>query len=110
MITNTEIEFTFVGMRQCMIVRDVKYHLGGALIATVPAGFVHDGLSRRWGMPARWKRWTEKYRSSALLHDYLLSLPDVPKWKADWLFHGALRSAGVSALEAGLFWLAVRTR
>ena len=50
------------------------------------------------------------YRAAALLHDRMLDAAEHPKWVIDWLFMGALRASGVSALEAGIFWLAVRTR
>lgn len=84
--------------------------LAGHDLLTIPEGYVSDGLSRQWWMPSKWGRWRQKYARAACLHDYLLTDTDWPKWQVDWLFMGALRACGVSALEAGLFWLAVRTR
>ena len=84
--------------------------LNGHPLCTIPAGYRSDGLSRRGWMPRRWGRFSPRYRAAALLHDYLLDEAWLTKAEIDWLFMGALRSTGVAALEAGLFWLAVRTR
>lgn len=96
--------------RRAVLKRPLAVSISGTVLFTIPAGFETDGLSRQWWMPAKWGRWHPKYLRAAILHDYLLSDPERPKWQADWLFMGALRADGVSALEAGLFWLAVRTR
>ena len=84
--------------------------LNGHPLCTFEAGYRSDGLSRPWWMFWKWRRFDARYRDAALLHDYLLDTSDLPKWVIDWLFMGALRASGVSALEAGIFWLAVRTR
>lgn len=84
--------------------------LNGQRLLIIPAGYLTDGMSRRWWMPSKWGRWHPRYLPACIFHDYLLTDTDWPKWQIDWLFMGALRSIGVSALEAGLFWLAVRTR
>lgn len=84
--------------------------LNGHPLTTIPAGYRSDGLSRQWWMPRKWGRFADRYRPAALLHDYLLDEARLTKAEIDWLFMGALRSTGVSALEAGAFWLAVRTR
>lgn len=110
MITHTPIVFDVFADNRCRLLYDVTYKAGEYTVCHVPAGFISDGFSRRWWMPLKWSRWREKYRSAALLHDYMLHRRHVPKWEADWWFHGALRSNNVSALESGLFWLAVRTR
>lgn len=47
---------------------------------------------------------------AALLHDDLLENTVRPKWEVDWLYMGALRSCGVSALEATLFGATVRLK
>ncbi|WP_295168228.1 DUF1353 domain-containing protein [uncultured Brevundimonas sp.] len=75
----------------------------------VPAGFETDGASIPWW--ARWKfdPWG-RVGLAAVLHDYLLTLPTVRKWEADLAFLAALRSQGVPALMATLFYFAVRTR
>lgn len=79
------------------------------LLYVIPAGFESDGLSRPFFLGRKWESWG-RYSGPALLHDYLLEETALPKWQVDWLFMGALRSCGVSALESGLFWLAVRTK
>lgn len=84
--------------------------LNGQPLCIIEAGYRSDGLSRRWWMPTKWGRFVERYRAAALLHDRMLDAAEHPKWVIDWLFMGALRASGVSALEAGIFWLAVRTR
>lgn len=75
----------------------------------IPAGFETDGASIPWW--ARWKfdPWG-RVGLSAVLHDYLLSLPTVSKWDADLAFLAALRSQGVPAFMATLFYFAVRLR
>lgn len=75
----------------------------------IPAGFETDGASIPWW--ARWKfdPWG-RVGLSAVLHDYLLSLPTMPKWEADLAFLAALRSQGVPAFMSTLFYFAVRLR
>ena len=92
------------------VVEPCPVTLNGYPLCIIEAGYRSDGLSRRWWMPSKWGRFVERYRAAALLHDRLLDAAEHPKWVIDWLFMGALRASGVSALEAGLFWLAVRTR
>lgn len=105
------IEFHRQAIVDARVLRNqVTVSLNGFWLCAIPAGFKTDGLSRPWYVAWRWRRWDKKYLNAAVLHDYLLTDPVIPKWQADWLFMGALRSQGVSALEAGIFWLAVRTR
>lgn len=76
---------------------------------TIPSGFETDGASIPFW--ARWKfdPWG-RVGLSAVLHDYLLTLPDVAKWDADLAFLHALRSQGLPALMSTLFYFAVRLR
>jgi len=92
------------------VVDPIEVRLNGSFLCVIEAGYVSDGLSRPWWVFWKWGRWTAKYQAAALLHDHLLDTSPHPKWVIDWLFMGALRAAGVSALEAGIFWLGVRTR
>lgn len=75
----------------------------------IPAGFETDGAS----IPA-WARWKfdpwGRVGLSAVLHDYLLSLPSVAKWDADLAFLHGLRSQGLPAFMSTLFYFAVRLR
>lgn len=75
----------------------------------IPAGFETDGASIPWW--ARWKfdPWN-RVGLSALLHDYLLTIPTVAKWDADLTFLHALRSQGAPAFMSTLFYFAVRLR
>ena len=75
----------------------------------IPAGFETDGASIPWW--ARWKfdPWG-RVGLSAVLHDYFLSLPAMPKWEADLAFLAALRSEGVPAFQATVMYFAVRLR
>lgn len=78
-------------------------------LLVIPPGFVTDGASiPRFARPFfdPWGR----VGLAALLHDYLLTLPDVAKWQADLLFLDALRSQGVPAFQATLMYFAVRMR
>lgn len=98
------------GSRAARLIASVDVSLNGQPLCVIPDGYDSDGLSRPWWMFWKWRRFDARYRDAALLHDYLLDTSDLPKWTIDWLFMGALRASGVSALEAGIFWLAVRTR
>lgn len=110
MITFTEIETAPLAPPMRRVIRPVEVRLNGSYLCQIEAGYVSDGLSRPWWVFWKWGRWTAKYQAAALLHDHLLDTSPHPKWVIDWLFMGALRASGVSALEAGIFWLAVRTR
>lgn len=84
--------------------------LGGASdLVVIPAGFPTDGASVPWW--ARWKLdpWG-RVGLAAVLHDYLLTVPGLPKWEADLLFLYALRSQGIPAFQATVMYLAVRLR
>ena len=92
----------------------VDFMLVPAVVGTnryfaIPAGFETDGASIPWW--ARWKfdPWG-RVGLAAVLHDYLLTLPTVRKWEADLAFLAALRSQGVPAFMATLFYFAVRLR
>lgn len=89
----------------------IQLDLGGASdpLITIPAGFRSDGVSRPWWLAWMIDPWG-RAALAALLHDYLLSLPDVTKWQADLMFLAALRSQSVPALLAHLLYFAVRTR
>ena len=90
---------------------DVHVIVADHYYLTIPKGFVSDGMTLPRLARLRWRdNWDPRYASAALLHDYLLKHSKLRKWEIDWLFMGALRSSGVSALEAGLFWLCVRTK
>lgn len=96
--------------RRRRVREDIEVRLNGSYLCTIQAGFVSDGMSFpiwqwTWDDP-----WHERYVGAALLHDWLLKYSDLPKWQIDWLFEGALRDAGVSALETWIFTNAVRTR
>ena len=91
------------------LTKPVTVHLGDFLLTTIEAGFVTDGSSQPWLLRWKWGSWG-RYTPAAILHDWLLERTTTPKWQADWLFMGALRDSRVSALEAGIFWLAVRTK
>lgn len=82
---------------------------GAASYFVIPAGFETDGASIPWW--ARWKfdPWG-RVGLAAVLHDYLLSIPQVAKWDADGAFLNALRSQGVPAFMSTLFYFAVRLR
>lgn len=105
------IQFTRQAVVQARVLQNqITVLLNGFWLCAIPAGYKTDGLSRPWFVKWKWRRWDQKYLTAAVFHDYLLTDSGIPKWQADWLFMGTLRSQGVSALEAGLFWLAVRTR
>lgn len=77
--------------------------------AEIPAGFETDGASVPWF--ARWlfDPWG-RVGLAAVLHDYLLTVLGLAKWDADLAFLHALRSQGVPAFQATLFYFAVRLR
>jgi hypothetical protein len=95
------------GLNRFQVVHDVEVRLNGSFLCVIEAGFVSDGASIPKLLRARYASWG-KYAGSALLHDHLLVTSPHPKWLIDWLFYGALRAEGVPALEAAIFWLAVR--
>jgi len=99
-----------VSRNQTRLAVSVDVALNGAPLCVIPEGYQSDGLSRPWWAFWKWRRFDARYSEAALLHDYLLDHANMPKWQIDWLFMGALRASGVSALEAGIFWLGVRTR
>ena len=83
-------------------------------LATIPAGFKSDGVSRPEALNDWLTPWGDEARA-ALLHDWFLSLIDSgqigrPKMIVDLLFFLALVCTGVSFLRAGLMFLGVRTR
>lgn len=80
-----------------------------ALLSQIPAGFTTDGASRPWWAARLIEPWG-RAGMAPVWHDYLLTLPRVPKWQADLLFLYALRSVGVPALLAHLLYFAVRLR
>lgn len=82
---------------------------GSASYFVIPAGFETDGASIPWW--ARWKfdPWG-RVGLAAVLHDYLLAIPQVAKWDADIAFLHALRSQGAPAFMSTLFFFAVRLR
>lgn len=49
-----------------------------------------------------------KYSRSAVLHDYLYSLPNFPKELADDMFFRAMKSDGVDIVTRHLFYWAVK--
>lgn len=89
----------------------IRLDLGGGLapMLTIPTGFRSDGVSRPWWLAWMIDPWG-RAALAALLHDYLLSLPEVTKWQADLAFLAALRSQGVPAFMSTLLYFAVRTR
>lgn len=89
------------------VVRDIDVRINGSFLCVIEAGFVSDGASIPRLVRGRYASWG-KYAGPALLHDHLLATSKQPRWVIDWLFYGALRAEGVPALEAALFWLAVR--
>lgn len=101
--------------RKRRVVTAIPVYLFGVYLLTIAADFVSDGMSFP---PWQWTwddPWHDRYVGPALLHDWLLhlrrrGLTTYPKWLIDWLFEGALRSGGVSALETWLFTNAVRTK
>lgn len=93
------------------VTKAVEVSFSGRVVLVIPAGYEFDGMSLpKWQLT--WDDpWHYRYVAAALLHDY--SLGDCPgwsKWYCDWMFEGALRSQGVSALETWVFTTAVRTR
>lgn len=108
--------------RQLYAVReDCTVRLNGSYLTVLEAGFVTDLTSwphqlYRWpftsfGFVRKWLSGKiEKYDPPAVLHDHLLETTSRPKWEVDALYHLALRSKGVSALESFLFGQAVRVR
>lgn len=76
---------------------------------TVPSGFETDGASIPWWWRWRFDPWG-RCAVPAVFHDWLVSRGELPKWQADWLFYGLLKASGVADLQAGLMFLAVRTR
>lgn len=93
------------------VIEPIPVFIFGYPLLTIPVGFESDGTSLPRFARLFWKDgWREDYAGPALLHDYLLEHSDFPKSQIDWLYQGALRSNDVSALETGIFWLAVRTR
>lgn len=94
---------------------DVPVSLNSKLFLVIPAGFESDGMSFPVWQLTWDDRWHERYVGPALLHDRMLDLReqgllDLPKWAIDWMFEGALRSQGVSALETWIFTNAVRAK
>lgn len=76
---------------------------------TVPAGFETDGASVPfWARP--WLDPWSRIGLAAVLHDYLLTRPQVAKWAADLAFLAALRSFGAPALLSTVLYFAVRLR
>lgn len=83
-------------------------------LATIPAGFVFDGVSR----PACFAWWVKRWGPAveeALLHDYFLELLAdgrlaKPKFLLDLFFLLALVCGGHSFIRSTLMFLAVRTR
>lgn len=76
---------------------------------TVAQGFVTDGASIPWWARVQFCAWGRD-GLPALLHDWLLTTSDWPKWLIDFAFLAALRSQGVPELQAHLMYFAVRTR
>lgn len=97
------------GLDTFRVTDPVNVYFNGVLFLTIPGGFESDGASHPKALRNKWKSWG-KYSAAALLHDYLLKHSDQPKWEIDTLFYIALRSCEVSALEAALFWVAVRLK
>lgn len=92
-----------------IVAKDIDVRLNGSFLCRIERGFESDGASMPALVRAKWTSWG-KYAGPALLHDHLLTTTDKPKWLCDVLFYVALRCNGVSALEAGVFWLAVRVK
>lgn len=115
-----EVSFTLTGDRQCgrpvwrlNVPMDIWLDWpgldGGDIIATIPKGFLTDGASiPGWARP--WLDPWARIGMAAVLHDYLLGLPDVEKWDADLVFLHALRSQAVPAFLATLLYFAVRLK
>lgn len=83
--------------------------INGTPFCTIPAGFTSDGASIPSWARSKWSSWG-KYTNASLLHDYLLLHTNHPKWLVDVLFYIALRESDVSALEAAIFFGAVRLK
>lgn len=99
------------------VASDVTVRLRGSYLTVIEQGFLTDLMS--WPFERLLRRvlpqWFtrekfEKYKTAAVIHDHLIKTTDWPKWQVDELFHIALRASSVSALEAMIFKLAVRTK
>jgi len=95
------------GRDRFKVAHDIEVRINGAPLWLIEAGFVSDGASIPKLLRARYASWG-KYAGPSLMHDHMLLAAMHPKWLIDWLFYGALRAEGVPALEAAIFWLAVR--
>jgi len=77
---------------------------------TAPEGYSCDGASiprPLWaviGHPLY-----NGYRRASVLHDYLYSLPYIPRRLCDDLFRAGLRADGVGRVKARAMWIAVRS-
>lgn len=73
----------------------------------IPKGFTTDGASVPrllwWLFPPH-----GRYMAAAVLHDYLLNAPKVPRAKADQVFLEAMRSMGVAHWRRLTMFMAVR--
>lgn len=76
---------------------------------TVPEGFITDGASIPWWWRWRFDPWG-RCGVAAVVHDWFVTRAELPKWQIDWVFYGLLKASGVSDLQAGMMFLAVRTR
>ena len=114
MITFSEIELAPTHKKRegrdiFKVVKPIEVRLNGSYLCIIEAGYESDGASMPWFANVKWKSWG-RHSGAALLHDHLLETTELPKWQVDVLFYIALRSLGVPALEATLFWMAVRTK
>lgn len=91
--------------------------LRGAYLTVLEDGYLTDCMS--WPFirlvkiifPSWFKKEKiSKYTLAAVVHDHLLQTTNMPKWQVDNIFYLALRSNSVSALEAFIFKMAVRSK
>lgn len=97
------------GRRLYSVVKPIEVRLNGSYLCVIEKGFLSDGASIPKFVRGKWGSWG-RHSGAALLHDHLLETTDKPKWLVDVLFYIALRSSGVPALEASIFYLAVRLK
>lgn len=97
------------GRRLYRVVKPIEVRLNGSFLCIIEEGFESDGASIPFFASFKWKSWG-RHSAAAILHDHLLETSDHTKWLVDILFYLALRSLGVPALEAHIFYFAVRLK
>lgn len=97
------------GRQVYKVMEPIEVRLNGSYLCIIEKDFETDGASIPRFLHSKWKP-LGRHTPAAVLHDHLLETTALPKWQVDVLFYIALRDCGVPALEASLFWFAVRLK